>query len=160
MPTAQGCCSDTRFSIKATSQHSICDAAAESSLYRKLGKHVESGKSTLGRDRPHHAPVFVNLVLQGGGNVVAEMLPKIVAAMWARGVSVLDEFLLRTALAHDVCPLDRLIADVHDGGAFELAREQHNAAVALFLEQWSRANRALQLLKAAFAKSDRDVIEP
>ena len=128
-------------------------------------KHVESGKSTLGRGRPHHAPVLVNLVLQGGGNVDAEMLTKIMAAMWARGVSVLDEFLLRTALAHDMRPqwvpvaLGGSIADVHGSGAFELAREQHDAAVALFLEQRICANRALRLLKVVFAKSARDVIE-
>ena len=80
----------------------------------------------------------MNLVLQGGGNVVAEILTKTVAAMRTSGVSVLDELLLRTALAHDV----RVsvahwisIGDVHDGGAFELAGEQHHAAVALFLEQ-------------------------
>jgi hypothetical protein len=44
----------------------------------------------------------VNLVLQGGGNVDAEMLTKTVAAVWARGVFEFDEVLLRTALARDV----------------------------------------------------------
>jgi hypothetical protein len=84
----------------------------------------------------------VNLVLQGGGNVVAEMLTKTVAALWASGVFVFDKILLGTALAYDVRVLVAhwtCIADVNNGRAFQLAREQHNAAVARSLEQWSRA---------------------
>ena len=107
----------------------------------------------------------MNLVLQGGGNVDAEMLTKIVAAMWTSGVFVFDEILLRTALAHDVRVLVAhwtCIADVNDGRAFQLAREQHNAAVAGSVEQWKRANRALQVFKPVFvfAKRSRDIIKP
>ena len=104
----------------------------------------------------------MNLVLQGGGDVVAEILTKTVAAMGTSGVFVFDEILLRTALAHDVrvsVAHWTCIADVHDGRAFQLAREQHNAAVVWSLEQWSRANRALQVVKAAFAKRGWDITE-
>ena len=62
------------------------------------------------------------------------------------GVFLRDEVSLRTALAQDVrvsVAQRSSIGDVHNDGAFELASKQHNAAVALFLEQYSSANEAL-----------------
>jgi hypothetical protein len=103
------------------------------------------------------------LVLQSGCNVHAELLLKIVAAERTRGAFVIDKLSSRTGLAHDVrvtVARWRFVSDVYNGGAFELAREQHNAAVALFLEQKIPTNSALHVVKVVFAKRGWYVVKP
>ena len=75
----------------------------------------------------------------------------------------LHEVSLRTALAHDVGKLVArwiLSGDVYNCGAFELARKQHDAAIALILEQCVRANGARQIFKIVLAKGCRQLIKP
>jgi hypothetical protein len=82
--------------------------------------------------------------------------------MRARSEFVLDEMTLRAAVAHDVREAVACwgsVSDVHNGGAFELPRKQHHAAITLFHKQRIAANKALQVLKVFFAKRGRHVVE-